>query len=358
MKSTSRATSDAGGSSSGQLYTDYSYDSVDRMSTVTQDLVNVAYSYASGNLSLIKRSYTNGDCNQNYSFTYNRYGQRLTVSVGDRVLAAYSYDTTTHNLSDMTYGNDTEGVASYQYTYDCLDRMIGKAMPYTGEYFAYVYDYLGNVVEERYSRLGSEVRTYHFEYDRLGRPVSRYKTENGVIVLQSVQSYDSKGYDQGYTYEGDGFSYGHKYTYGENNGRLETFAHTFNGKDEFAGVIAYANLGCVRFRLYGGECSGRVSYTYQKASDDANRITSNASSHDANRRPYTGEPGSTYTAPNGDSRTYGPDGTPEQIMTMMTIEGQISILMILMGVIITIGKTALEVQHTASDGSQLQELHW
>ncbi len=46
------------------------------------------------------------------------------------------------------------------------------------------------------------------------------------------------------------------------------------------------------------------------------------------------------------------------IMTMMTIEGQISILMILMGVIITIGKTALEVQHTASDGSQLQELHW
>lgn len=37
----------------------------------------------------------------------------------------------------------------------------------------------------------------------------------------------------------------------------------------------------------------------------------NASSHDDNRRPYTGKPGSTYTAPNGDSRTYGPDGTPE-----------------------------------------------
>ena len=37
----------------------------------------------------------------------------------------------------------------------------------------------------------------------------------------------------------------------------------------------------------------------------------NESSRDANRRPYTGEPGSTYTAPNGDSRTYGPDGTPE-----------------------------------------------
>ena len=36
-----------------------------------------------------------------------------------------------------------------------------------------------------------------------------------------------------------------------------------------------------------------------------------SSSHDPNRRPYTGEPGSTYTAPNGDTRTYGPDGNPE-----------------------------------------------
>ena len=29
-----------------------------------------------------------------------------------------------------------------------------------------------------------------------------------------------------------------------------------------------------------------------------------------NRRPNTGKPGSTYTAPNGDKRTYGPDGKP------------------------------------------------
>ena len=33
--------------------------------------------------------------------------------------------------------------------------------------------------------------------------------------------------------------------------------------------------------------------------------------HDENRRPNTGEPGSTYRAPNGDTRTYGPDGNPE-----------------------------------------------
>ncbi len=45
------------------------------------------------------------------------------------------------------------------------------------------------------------------------------------------------------------------------------------------------------------------------ASKQSNVVT--ASSHDANRRPNTGEPGSTYTAPNGDSRTYGSDGTPK-----------------------------------------------
>jgi len=35
-------------------------------------------------------------------------------------------------------------------------------------------------------------------------------------------------------------------------------------------------------------------------------------SHSANRRPGTGKPGSTYTAPNGDKRTYGSDGYPIQ----------------------------------------------
>lgn len=38
-------------------------------------------------------------------------------------------------------------------------------------------------------------------------------------------------------------------------------------------------------------------------------MTKNSSSK-SNYRPPTGEPGSTYVAPNGDSRTYGSDGKP------------------------------------------------
>lgn len=36
----------------------------------------------------------------------------------------------------------------------------------------------------------------------------------------------------------------------------------------------------------------------------------NLSKSASNRRPNSGDPGSTYTAPNGDTRTYGPDGDP------------------------------------------------
>ena len=36
-----------------------------------------------------------------------------------------------------------------------------------------------------------------------------------------------------------------------------------------------------------------------------------SSSYGSNKRPYRGDPGSTYEAPNGDTRTYGPDGTPK-----------------------------------------------
>ena len=85
----------------------------------------------------------------------------------------------------------------------------------------------------------------------------------------------------------------------------------------------------------------------------------NAYSHDANRRPYTANPEVLTQHLMAIRELTGRMALLNTIMTMMTIEGQISILMmILIGVIITIGKTALEVQHTASDGSQLQELHW
>ena len=82
-----------------------------------------------------------------------------------------------------------------------------------------------------------------------------------------------------------------------------------------------------------------------------------ASSHDANRRPNTGEPGSTYTAPNGDSRTYGAMVNRNMITTIMTTEGRINIPTIQRGDIITIGKMESGVRHTPSVGEPLQGRH-
>lgn len=54
------------------------------------------------------------------------------------------------------------------------------------------------------------------------------------------------------------------------------------------------------------------SYLSEKPPLSANiAASSGASNTDNNRRPSTGDPGSTYTTPKGDSRTYGPDGKPE-----------------------------------------------
>ena len=82
-----------------------------------------------------------------------------------------------------------------------------------------------------------------------------------------------------------------------------------------------------------------------------------ASSHDANRRPNTGEPGSTYTAPNGDSRTYGAMVNRNMITTIMTTEGRINIPTIQREDIIMIGKMESGVWHTHSVGEPLQGRH-
>ena len=84
----------------------YTYDSVDRTTGISDGDADVTYSYASGNLSVIGRSETdNSAVSQEYTFTYNKFGQRISARVGDNTLAEYTYNDTTHNLERMTYGN-------------------------------------------------------------------------------------------------------------------------------------------------------------------------------------------------------------------------------------------------------------
>ena len=114
--------------------------------------------------------------------------------------------------------------------------------------------------------------------DRLGRLTSSYTTENGVIVEQKESTFDAKGRDLKYTYVGDDFSYTRDYSYYDETGWLGSVTQDYNGEREITAALSYANLGRVRFRVYGGPYSGRVSYTYQTDSSDTNRIISNMTS--------------------------------------------------------------------------------
>jgi len=60
--------------------------------------------------------------------------------------------------------------------------------------------------------------------------------------------------------------------------------------------------------------NGIPDYLEARWEDLTEKVKSNPNIYyegNGNKRPYTGTPGSTYVAPNGDRRTYGPDGNPE-----------------------------------------------
>ena len=111
----------------------------------------------------------------------------------------------------------------------------------------------------------------------LSRLIRSYESEDGVIVSQTEQTYDSKGRDESYSYDGDGLSYGYEYGYNDKD-RLGTTRQYYNGRNENSEVIAYGYFGRVRFRIYAGDYNGRISYSYQSYADDANRLTSNMTS--------------------------------------------------------------------------------
>lgn len=81
-------------------------------------------------------------------------------------------------------------------------------------------------------------KSYHYEYDELGRLVPGYTSENGIILEQSEHEYDSKGRNSKYNYESDDLSYGLNYKYYENSegARLGSVNQDYNGNREITNV--------------------------------------------------------------------------------------------------------------------------
>ena len=273
-------------------------------------------------------TYTKGDVSA--SFDYDADGLRTTKTVGTSRVDYY-------RAGGLLLGEvHTNGSESYtiNYMYDESGRMLGFRLD--GEEYYYVRDYAGDVtglINARGELIGSYLydpwgvllETYlnTFEEETSGwtdadraeymrvlnlNPI-RYKsyyydTETGFYYLQSryydpitTRFINADGVVSGIGNDVRGYN---MFVYCMNN--------PINMIDDTGNFPCYVDTG---IRL---SKESMMKPTYGRrwgVSAYKTNILQSKSSHDANKRPNTGEPGSTYVAPNGDKRTYGPDGKPQ-----------------------------------------------
>ena len=159
--------------------------------------LSVQYFYENGNLAKIQRGgYFSGQkILQDYNYTYDSFGNKTSVSVGDRTLAQYEYAPNNGNLIKTTYGNGN----TVELVYDIFDRVVEEKYNGTVKY-RYVYNGEGDLakkIELKRSGLSlKEVNAVNYEYDSLGRLIhsSEERIEDGKTteVQRSEHIYDGE----------------------------------------------------------------------------------------------------------------------------------------------------------------------
>ena len=304
-----------GDNSWGDLLT--KYDGQD----ITYDTIGNPLTYRDG----ISFTWTNGrqlasynDGTTGVAYTYGSDGMRLSKTVGN-IQYTYLY------LGGLLM-QETRGNRILDYFYDANGQAI--AVRYksnanaTGTYYYYAYNWRGDIVG-LYAENGAPECTY--TYDAWGKLLS-VKNPAGTEMTSAtyIGNLQSLKY-RGYVYDRETGLYYLRSRY------YDPVTRRFINADRLlsTGIIGYNMFAyCMNNPSNMSDPTGSypdwietvvnwvIDNIIQPIEDFFTSIkqnnASNMDSHDANRRPYTGEPGSTYTAPNGDSRTYGPDGTPKR----------------------------------------------
>ena len=117
----------------------YTYDSYNRLSTITTDSTT-------------------------YTLSYNAFGNASSVKAGDNTLATYSYNSHNGKLNKVTYGN--------------------------GYIEEYTYDDLENLSKIWYTVNGVKTLAYSYTYNADG---TVYKITDYVNGTETVHKYDSNG---------------------------------------------------------------------------------------------------------------------------------------------------------------------
>ena len=206
----------------------------------------------------------------------------------------------------------------------------------------FIYDESGKPFALKYSTNGTSFQTYYYVLNLQGDVVKLIHYIPG-FEYESVATYEYDAWGnilsssgklaeinplryRGYYYDSEtGFYYLQSRYYDPANRRFisaDSYQSTGQG---FIGTNMFAYCGNSPTNL--SDNSGCMPHVIENAADWINskiiqpaknccslsiQISAEKSTpRNQNYRPYNGVPGSTYTAPNGDSRTYGPDGTPE-----------------------------------------------
>ena len=255
------------------------YDTSGRVTqTGIANTANLLYTYTNGNLSAIQRTNSSG-ASQTYNFTYDSFGNMLSVKVGSRNLAANIYANGNGQLTKQTYGNG----ATVNYTYDILGRI--KTATYSdGRKLTYAYNGEGQL-HSLTETGGGEVVTYVYTYDSIGRLINSQQLNGENTVLRTSQSYNSSNQLTKQSWQVGGDSYSEDLTYNSSDGSLNTFSIARNGTALTTFTMGYDGL-----RRLTSMSSGVFTrnYTYRDISDS--KTTTQVKSVDYYRTSY----GSTY----------------------------------------------------------------
>ena len=252
--------------------TTYGYKTNDlRVASVTQNDKTVNYEYYNGT-SLVKKiwsQFTNIDGTLqraensyeyendriksithngfSYNFTYDNFGNRLTTSVGNRLLMTNQYGANNGLLTRSTYGNGHY----VENEYDYFDRITG--VKYNGtKLFSYVYNSDGLV--NRYIDNVNN-KTYNYNYDMLGR-VQRMDVSDGNSILYK---YNNLNQVTGTTYKFNGATKSPSYTY-RKGGIPESTTYP-NGADKIYRINGLTQISAQHL-ITPEAGSWRTSYTY------------------------------------------------------------------------------------------------
>ena len=218
------------------IVTTSAYDTSGRVTqTGIANTANLLYTYTNGNLSAIQRTNSSG-ASQTYNFTYDSFGNMLSVKVGSRNLAANIYANGNGQLTKQTYGNG----ATVNYTYDILGRI--KTATYSdGRKLTYAYNGEGQL-HSLTETGGGEVVTYVYTYDSIGRLLNSQQLNGENTVLRTSQSYNSSNQLTKQSWQVGSDSYAEDLTYNSSDGSLNTFSIARNGTALTTFTMGYDGL--------------------------------------------------------------------------------------------------------------------